>query len=107
MKLKPVYNAIIVKPIELEDQYHGNIIVPDIGNEKNKLGEVIAVGEGATVPGVGFVPTQVKQGQKVILPTMGFTRFEFKGDEYFIGPENQILAVLNDQEDRDEEYLPF
>jgi hypothetical protein len=25
---------------------------------------------------------------------MGFTKFEFKGDEYYIGPENQILAVL-------------
>jgi len=39
MKLKAVYNAVIVKPIELEDEYHGNIIVPDLGSEKNKMGE--------------------------------------------------------------------
>ena len=76
MKLKAVYNAIIVKPIELGDEYHGNIIVPDLGSEKNKMGEVISV-----------------------LPTMGFTRFEFKGEDYFIGPENQILALLEEQED--------
>jgi hypothetical protein len=37
---------------------------------------------------------------------MGFTRFEFKGEEYFIGPENQLLAVLDEAEDQ-EPTLPF
>ncbi len=106
MKLKAVYNAVIVKPIELEEERYGNIIVPDLGSEKNKIGEVVSVGEGYVVPGVGFTPTQIKPGQKVILPTMGFSRFEFKGEEYFIGPENQLLAVLSEEEETEEE-LPF
>lgn len=106
MKLKAVYNAVIVRPIDLQEERYGNIIVPDLGSEKNKIGEIISVGEGYTVPGVGFVPTQMKPGEKVILPTMGFSRFEFKGEEYFIGPENQLLAVLAD-EDEETENLPF
>jgi co-chaperonin GroES (HSP10) len=96
MKLKAVYNAVIVKPVDLEDEYHGNIIVPDLGSEKNKMGEVVSVGPGHNIPGVGFVATLFKEGDRVVLPTMGFTRFEYRGEEYFIGPENQILAQIED-----------
>jgi hypothetical protein len=35
---------------------------------------------------------------------MGFTKFEFKGDEYFIGPENQVLAIIAEEET---EETPF
>jgi chaperonin GroES len=106
MKLKAIYNAVIVKPVELEDTQYGRIIVPDLGNEKNKLGEVVSVGEGHYSISGNFLRTEVQVGQKVVLPTMGFTRFEFKGEEYFIGPENQLLAVLDEAEDQ-EPTLPF
>lgn len=102
MKLRAIYNAVILKPYEFEEEKYGNIIVPDLGNEKNKIGQVVSVGDGVTVPGAGFVPTTAKVGDIAVLPTMGFTKFEFKGDEYYIGPENQILAVL-ESEDQIEE----
>ena len=102
MKLRAIYNAVILKPYEFEEEKYGNIIVPDLGNEKNKIGQVVSVGDGVTVPGVGFVTTTAKVGDIAVLPTMGFTKFEFKGDEYYIGPENQILAVL-ESEDQIEE----
>jgi co-chaperonin GroES (HSP10) len=96
MKLKAIYNAVILKPYEFEEELHGNIIVPDLGNEKNKIGKVVSVGEGITIPGVGFVKTTAKIGDIAVLPTMGFTRFEFKGEDYYIGPENQILAIIEE-----------
>ena len=43
MKLEALYNAVIVKPREIEETRYGNIIVPDLGNEKNKTAEVVAV----------------------------------------------------------------
>jgi co-chaperonin GroES (HSP10) len=96
MKLEALYNALIVKPIELEETTYGNIVIPDLGNEKNKVAEVINVGPGMVVAGVGFIPTVVKPGDKVILPTVGFTKFEFEGEEYWIGPENECLCKIND-----------
>lgn len=96
-KLEAIYNAVIVQPYEVEEESYSNIIVPDLGNEKNKTGKVISVGEGSMVSGVGFVPTKLKVDDIVVLPTMGFTRFEYKGEEYWIGPENQVLAVLKDE----------
>ena len=41
-----------------------------------------------------FLETTTKIGETVILPTMGFTKLQHKGDEYFIGAESQILAEV-------------
>jgi chaperonin GroES len=95
MKLEALYNAVIVKPIEAEETSYGGIIVPDLGNEKNKLAEVVAVGKGYySVTGV-WIETVLSVGDTVVLPTMGFSKLEHEGDEYWIGPENQVLAKVN------------
>ena len=95
MKLEALYNAVIVKPIETEETSYGGIIVPDLGSEKNKLAEVIAVGDGYfSVTGV-WIETVLNVGDVVVLPTMGFSKLEHEGDEYWIGPENQVLAKVN------------
>jgi chaperonin GroES len=92
--LEAIYNAVIVKPVETEETSYGGIIVPDLGNEKNKLGEVISIGKGYwSVTGV-FIETTLKAGDVVVLPTMGFSKLEYEGDEYWIGPENQILGKV-------------
>ena len=44
--VKALFNAVIVKPIEEEESVHGNIVVPDMGKEKNIKGEVTSVGPG-------------------------------------------------------------
>jgi chaperonin GroES len=95
MKLEALYNAVIVKPIEAEETSYGGIIVPDLGNEKNKLAEVVAVGEGYYSVTGDFIKTILSVGDTVVLPTMGFSKLEFEGDEYWIGPENQVLAKVN------------
>jgi len=95
-ELRAFYDAVIVKPIEIEETVYGNIIVPDMGKDTNTFGEVIAVGPGRyTISGVLLVP-QVKIGDKVVLPTQGFTKLPFEGVEYFIGPENQVLAKVEE-----------
>ena len=40
MKIKAIYNAVVVKPIESEETVYGNIIVPDMGKDTNTFGEV-------------------------------------------------------------------
>jgi chaperonin GroES len=46
MALEALFDAVIVKPIEIEETTYGNIIVPDLGKDTNETGEVIAVGPG-------------------------------------------------------------
>ena len=89
-----LFDAVIVKPIEEEESTYGSIVVPDLGKDRNEHGKVIAVGPGRHVGGIGFIETIIKIGDTVILPTMGFTKLEHKGEEYYIGSENSILAKL-------------
>lgn len=93
-KLEALFDAVIVKPLEIEETQYGSIIVPDMGKDRNVHGEVIAVGPGKeTVTGT-FIPTILKAGDIVVLPTMGFTKIQHEGDDYFIGAENQVLAKV-------------
>jgi co-chaperonin GroES (HSP10) len=96
MKLEALYNAVIVKPLESEETSYGGIIVPDLGNEKNKLGKVVAVGDGYYSVTGHYIETILSVGDTIILPTMGFSKLEHEGEEYWIGPENQCLGRLID-----------
>ena len=92
MELEALFDAVIVKPQEVEETTYGSIIVPDLGKDRNEHGTVVAVGPGKpTVTGT-FLETTIKVGDKVVLPTVGFTKLQHKGDEFYIGQEQQILA---------------
>jgi chaperonin GroES len=103
MELEALFDAVIVKPIEVEETTYGNIIVPDLGKEKNEMGEVITIGPGKPTITADFIPTTLKVGDKVILPTMGFTKLPYNGEEYYVGPENQILAKINQKDIKENE----
>jgi chaperonin GroES len=93
-KLEAIYNSVIVKPVEAEETSYGKIIVPDLGNEKNKLGKVVSIGPGYFSATGALIETVLKEGDIVVLPTMGFSKFEFEGEEYWLGPENQVLSKI-------------
>lgn len=95
MSLEALFDAVIVKPIESEESTYGNIIVPDLGKEKNELGTIVAVGPGKPTITGEFIPTILQVGDKVVLPTMGFTKLPYDGEEFYVGPENQVLAKVN------------
>ena len=46
MNLEALFNAVIVKPIEQNEEMYGSIVVPDMGKDKNEHGTVISVGPG-------------------------------------------------------------
>ena len=94
MNLEALFNAVIVKPIEAEETKYGSIVVPDMGKDKNKHGEVVAVGPGQNTISGTFIETVSKVGDIVVLPTQGFTKLEHNGEDYLVGPENQILAKV-------------
>jgi len=93
-KLEALFDAVIVKPLEIDEKMYGSIFIPDAGKDRNEQGEVVAVGPGRHVAGIGYIETEIKIGDIVVLPTMGFAKLQFEGEEYFIGQENQILARI-------------
>ena len=102
MNLEALFNAVIVKPIEAEETKYGSIVVPDMGKDVNEHGEVIAVGPGQHTISGTFIETISKVGDIVILPTQGFTKLQHDGEDYYVGPENQILARIKKEVNVDE-----
>ena len=94
--LECYFDAIIVKEIEDAEENYGNIVVPDLGKDRNKKGTVVAVGPGKYTITGDFIKTVIKVGEKVILPTMGFSLLEHDGEEYMIGSENMVLAKIKE-----------
>lgn len=93
--VKALFNAVIVKPIEEEESVHGNIVVPDMGKDKNLKGEVISVGPGHYSAMGHFIETTVKVGDTVLLPSMGPTKVDWNGEEFYMIQENQILGIVD------------
>ena len=95
MNLKPLYDRVIVKPIEAEEKSIGGIIIPDAAKEKPTKGEVVAVGEGKFVEATGNVRApKVKVGDKVIYGQYSGSAYKTDGVEYKIIKEDDILAIV-------------
>jgi len=92
MNLEALFNAVIVKPVEQNEEMYGSIVVPDMGKDKNEHGIAVSVGPGQHTHLGHFIESFIKVGDEVVLPTQGFTKVEHNGEEYYVGPENSILA---------------
>ena len=56
---------------------------------------------------IGILIDQIIIFHIIILPTMGFTKLDHDGDEYWVGPENQILARVKEKKEEEENLLLF
>ncbi|GAA4803220.1 co-chaperone GroES [Lysobacter hankyongensis] len=95
MNLKPLYDRVVVKPIEAEEMTVGGIIIPDAAKEKPTKGEVVAVGEGKFIDATGGVRApKVKAGDKVIYGQYAGSAYKHEGVEYKVIKEDDILAIV-------------
>lgn len=94
MIIRPLHNNVLIKQEEIQDSKYGRIVVADTGKEKPLQGEIVAIGPGRTTETGAWVPTSLKEGQKVLFPSFDGTRTVIDGVEYLIYKESSILAVL-------------
>ena len=94
MKIKPLADRVVVKPIEEEEVKAGNIIIPDTAKEKPQEGEVIAVGPGKVSDSGEKVDMEVKVGDRVLYGKYSGTEVTVDGEEYLILRESDILAIV-------------
>ena len=94
MNMKPLYDRVIIKPIDAEETSVGGIIIPDAAKEKPTKGEVVAVGTGKVLDNGQTRAMTVKVGDKVIYGQYSGSAYKADGVEYKIVKEDDILAVL-------------
>ncbi|HHV94288.1 MAG TPA: co-chaperone GroES [Firmicutes bacterium] len=93
MKVRPLADRVIVKPIEAEERTKSGIVLPDTAKEKPQEGEVIAVGPGRYEDGK-LIPMNVKQGDRVLFAKYAGTEIKIDGEEYLIMRESDILGII-------------
>ncbi|MFR3728997.1 co-chaperone GroES [Lacrimispora sp.] len=95
MKLVPLFDKVVLKPLVAEETTKSGIVLPGQAKEKPQQAEVIAVGPGGLVDGKE-VTMQVKVGDKVIFSKYSGTEVETGNDEekFVIVKQNDILAVI-------------
>ena len=94
MKIKPLFDRIVIKECEAETQTASGIILA--GNqEKPQTGIVQSVGEGGMIDGKEIV-MQIKVGQKVIYPKYAGSEFKLDGEKFIVLRQSDVLAVLEE-----------
>jgi chaperonin GroES len=96
MKVKPLGDRVLVKPIEEKEVKRGNIIIPDTAKEKPQQGEVIAVGKGKVTDDGKVIPMEVKVGDKVLYGKYSGTEIKIDGVEYLILHQDDILGIIEE-----------
>jgi chaperonin GroES len=94
MKVKPLADRVIIRPLEAETKTLGGIIIPDSAKEKPQKGEVVAAGPGKVDDNGKAIALSLKVGDKVLYGKYAGTEVTIEGDEYTIMRESDVLAVI-------------
>ena len=91
MKIKPLFDRVVLKPIKEKSDKIGNIILPE-SSKQPEISEVIALGTG-NVDGKEVV-FEVDIGDKVLFNKFSGYEFVIDGEVYIIIKEKDILGIV-------------
>ncbi len=92
IKLQPMADRLVVKPIEREDVTKGGIFLPDTAREKPQEGKVLAAGPGRLSEDGKRIAMDIKVGDRVLYTKYGGTEIKIDDEELIILRESDILA---------------
>ena len=95
LNITPLFDNVLVKPLEAEKVSAGGIYLPENVKEKPQVGEVMAIGEGAHDEHGKLIPMIVKVGQKVLYKKWGGDEYKVGNEEWKLVKQTDILAVLS------------
>lgn len=91
MKLKPLFDRVVVKTLPVKNEKIGNIILPEIAKQP-EISEVVALGTGK-LDGKDM-EFEVKLGDQVIFNKFNGNEFKIGNQIYTIIKEKDILAII-------------
>jgi chaperonin GroES len=94
IKIQPLWDRVVVKPLESGNKTKGGIVLPDTAKEKPQEGEIVAVGKGKLLDSGETRSLEVKVGDKVLYGKYSGTEITLDEQEYLILREEDILAII-------------
>jgi chaperonin GroES len=95
VKIRPLYDRIVVKRIEQQEQLQGGLYIPDSAKEKPQEGEVVAVGKGKRLEDGRVVPLDVQVSDRILFGKYSGSDIKLDGEEYLIMREDEVLGILD------------
>ena len=96
LKLKPLGDRLVVKPLEGEEVTPSGLVLPETAKEKPQKGKVLSVGPGARDEDGKRIAMDVKVRDTVLFAKYAGTEFKIDGKKVLILRESDILAILED-----------
>jgi chaperonin GroES len=95
MKIEPLFDKVLIKPLTKEEITASGIVLPDTADkEKPMQGEVVAVGPGKRLESGTVVPVSVKVGDTVLFTKYAPDEVEVDDEEYLVIEEDKILGIV-------------
>jgi len=94
MKLKPLGDRVLVRPVEEEETTASGIVLPDTAKEKPQKGKVLAVGDGKLDDDGKRVKLDVSKGDEVLYSKYGGTEITVDGEDLLVLRESDVLAIV-------------
>ena len=95
MKIRPLYDRVVIKRVEEKgDMMRGGLHIPDSAKEKPQEAEVIALGTGKRNEDGKIQAFEVKVGDRVLVSKYGGTEVKLEEQKYTLVREDDILGVI-------------
>lgn len=94
VKIQPLGDRVMIKPLEQKEVRKGGIIIPDTAKEKPQEGQVVAVGPGKTTDEGKVLPMYVKSGDRVLYGKYSGTEIKIDEVDHLIVHQDDILGIL-------------
>jgi chaperonin GroES len=94
MKIRPLYDRLIVRRVAEEEKTKGGIIIPDTAKDKPTEGEVVAAGKGRLTEDGKVIPMDVKKGDRILFSKYAGNEVKIDGTEYLIMREEDVLGII-------------
>tara|TARA_B100000989_G_scaffold270374_1_gene226435 strand:- start:236 stop:523 length:288 start_codon:yes stop_codon:yes gene_type:complete len=94
MKLRPLHDRLLIRPLDAEEKTAGGIIIPDTAKEKPMEGEVVAAGSGTKGEDGKITPLDVKKGNRVLYGKWSGTEVKVDGEDLLIVRETDVMGII-------------
>ncbi len=94
LNIKPLFDNILVKPLQAEEKTKSGIYLPETAKEKPQIGEVMAVGDGGIDEKGNKIPMVVKVGMKVMYTKWGGNEVKVENQEWKLVKQSDLLAIV-------------
>jgi chaperonin GroES len=95
LKLRPLADRVVIKPVEREEVTKSGIVLPDTAKEKPQEGIIEAVGNGRYNERTGErIKLDVAVGDRVMYAKYAGSEVKIDDVDYLILSEKDILAVV-------------